>query len=77
MELTDSEVENIDPKIEFATNILKRQKLRNVDRRKFVNVEVVPSTSGKLESFSNAGFMYDDNCKSLLPANLEEHVPQV
>ena len=28
--MTDSEVENIDPKIDFATNILKRQKLKNV-----------------------------------------------
>ena len=73
VKLTESEVENIDPEIDFATNILKRQKLKIVGKSKFVNVEFVPSTSCKLERlFSMAGFMYDDKRKSLLPANLEE-----
>ena len=75
VELTESEVENIDPEIDFATNILKRQKLKIVGKSSFVNVEFVPSTSCKLERlFSMAGFMYDDNRKSLLPANQEEQM---
>ena len=75
VELTESEVENIDPEFDFATNILKRQKLKNVGKSKFVNVEFVPSTLCKLERlFSMAGLMYDDNRKSLLPANLEKQM---
>ena len=75
MELTESEVENIDPEIDFATNILKRQKLKIVGKSSFVNVEFVPSTSCKLERlFSMAGFVYDDNRKSLLPANQKEQM---
>ena len=35
MELADSEVEKIDPESDFATIILKSQKLENVNKRKF------------------------------------------
>ena len=47
VELTDSEVENIDPEIDFATDILKRPRLQSVD----IDVEFVPSTPCNLKRF--------------------------